>query len=245
MEDGKSYKGPFTIEASAKDALSGLDSLTAELDGEEIQLPYETSSAALSAGDHKLVLRAVDKAGNEEVRTVNFSTPEEQPAAPELINRKMGNVGKNPELEVKVTVAGDDMDVTFYQGHKYKVSQDSEIKAYKNAVDYEPPSDYAPEGEEEFSSEDIDKVADVDDKYLINDSETQFPYHRFEVPVSKDVDDKNVVEVNWSGNSLPGRKVSMYAWNHQEEDWQLIDYKVAGDEDFDLQGSVNVDEFFK
>ncbi|PAF37937.1 hypothetical protein CHH69_09440 [Terribacillus saccharophilus] len=248
MEDGKSYKGPFTIEASAEDALSGLDSLTAELDGEEIQLPYETSSAALSAGDHRLVLRAADKAGNEEVRTIKFSTPEEQPVAPELIKPEdeAGNVGKNPELEVKVTdPTGDDMDVTFYQGHKYKVSQDSEIKAYKNAADYEPPSDYAPEGEEAFSSEDIDKVADVDDKYLINDSETQFPYHRFEVPVSKDVDDKNVVEVNWSGNSLPGRKVSMYAWSHQEEDWQLIDYKVAGDEDFDLQGSVNVDEFVK
>ncbi|SDD64912.1 LPXTG-motif cell wall anchor domain-containing protein [Terribacillus halophilus] len=248
MEDGQSYKGPFTIEASAEDALSGLDSLTAELDGEEIQLPYETSSATLSAGDHKLVLRAVDKAGNEEVHTINFSTPDEHPVAPELIQPEdeAGNVGKNPELEVKVTdPTGDDMDVTFYQGHKYKVSQDSEIKAYKNAADYEPPSDYAPEGEEAFSSEDIDKVADVDDKYLINDSETQFPYHRFEVPVSKDVDDKNVVEVNWSGNSLPGRKVSMYAWNHQEEDWQLIDYKVAGDEDFDLQGSVNVDAFVK
>jgi len=248
MEDGKSYKGPFTIEASAGDALSGLDSLTAELDGEEIKLPYETSSAALSAGDHKLILRAADKAGNEEVRTINFSTPKEQPAAPELIKPEdeAGNVGKNPELEVKVTdPTGDDMDVTFYQGHKYKVSQDSEIKAYKNAADYEPPSDYAPEGEEAFSSEDIDKVADIDDKYLINDSETQFPYHRFEVPVSKDVDDKNVVEVNWSGNSLPGRKVSMYAWNHQEEDWQLIDYKVAGDEDFDLQGSVSVDAFVK
>lgn len=248
MEDGKSYKGSFTIEASAEDALSGLESLTTELDGEEIQLPYETSSAALSAGDHQLVLRAVDKAGNEEIRTINFSTPEEQPAAPELIKPEdeAGNVGKNPELEVKVTdPTGDDMDVTFYQGHKYKVSQDSEIKAYKNAADYEPPSDYAPEGEEAFSSEDIDKVADVDDKYLINDSETQFPYHRFEVPVSKDVDNKNVVEVNWSGNSLPGRKVSMYAWNHQEEDWQLIDYKVAGDEDFDLQGSVNVDDFVK
>ncbi|PAE15913.1 hypothetical protein CHH91_12005 [Virgibacillus sp. 7505] len=248
MEDGKSYKGPFTIDASAEDALSGLDSLTAELDGEEIQLPYETSSAALAAGDHQLLLRAVDKAGNEEVRTINFSTPEEQPVAPELIKPEdeAGNVGKNPELEVKVTdPTGDDMDVTFYQGHKYKVSQDSEIKAYKNAADYEPPSDYAPDGEEAFSSEDIDKVADVDDKYLINDSETQFPYHRFEVPVSKDVDEKNVVEVNWSGNSLPGRKVSMYAWNHQEEDWQLIDYKVAGDEDFDLQGSVNVDAFVK
>lgn len=37
----------------------------------------------------------------------------------------------------------------------------------------------------------------------------------------------------------------MYAWNHQEEDWQLIDYKVAGDEDFDLQGSVSVDAFVK
>jgi LPXTG-motif cell wall-anchored protein len=248
IEDWKSYKGAFTIDGNAEDAGSGLSGLSAELDGEKIDLPYETSSAALTAGDHQLVLRAVDKAGNEEVRTIKFVTPAEHPIAPQLIKPEdeAGDVGRNPELEVKVTDPTDDeMDVTFYQGHKYKVSQDSDIKAFKNAADYEPPSDYAPKGEQAFTDTDIDKVANVDDKYLINDSTEQFPYHRFEVPVSKDVDNKNVVEVNWSGNSLPGRKVSMYAWNHKVEDWQLVDYKVAGDEDFDLQGTVNVDNFVR
>ena len=102
-----------------------------------------------------------------------------------------------------------------------------------------------PAGETEFSAEDMSLVSKVDGNYLINNSDTQFPYHRFEVTVDDAVDENDLVELVWKGKSLEGRKVSMYAWNHQSNQWKLIDYKIAGTADFELKGNVEVADFVK
>ncbi|WP_284035553.1 lamin tail domain-containing protein [Neobacillus sp. 114] len=249
LEDGKDYKGKFTIEADAADAIAGVQTLQVMLDDQEITVPYETASSKLAPGEHKLTITAFDKVGNKAEKLIRFSVANENPNKPELISPTDGSatpVNGNPSLKVKVTdPTNDDLDVTFYKGFKYDVSQTDRVKAFKNAADTEPPKTMVPAGEQAFTADDISIVSRQDQQYLVTDSTTQFPYQRFEVEVDPSINETDLVELEWKGKSLPGRKVAMYAWNHKLGDWTTIQYKIAGDEDFELKGNVAVSDFVK
>ena len=77
----------------------------------------------------------------------------------------------------------------------------------------------APAGETALTNEELSKITEKDGQYLTTDSDTQFPYHRFDVTIDSSVDESDIVELAWDGNSLLGRKVSMYAWSHEKNDW--------------------------
>ncbi|WP_251548644.1 lamin tail domain-containing protein [Neobacillus muris] len=249
MIEGKEYKGKFTIEADVTDELAGAEAVKVLLDDQEIKAPYETSSSQLAPGTHKLLITANDKVGNIAEAAVHFSVVNENPNKPELVSPaddSTAPIDGDPELKVKVTdPTNDDLNVNFYQGFKYEASNTDEVKAYKNATDVEPPQSMTPPGEEGFSAEDISLVSEKDGSYLTMNSGTQFPYHRFDVTVDPSVDESDKVELVWNGKSLPGRKVSMYAWNHLQGKWSMIAFKVAGSEDFELKGNVAVNEYVK
>ena len=63
------------------------------------------------------------------------------------------------------------------------------MKVFKNAADTEPPKESIPAGETALVSEEIAKITTSDDEYLVTDSDTQFPYHRFDVTVDSTVDE--------------------------------------------------------
>ena len=81
---------PFTIEASATDALAGVETTEVKLDDEVISVPYETSSAKLAPGSHTLTISAVDKVGNKTELSVPFTVVDELPAKPELVSPAAG-----------------------------------------------------------------------------------------------------------------------------------------------------------
>jgi Calcineurin-like phosphoesterase/Lamin Tail Domain/LPXTG cell wall anchor motif len=249
IEEGKEYKGAFTIDVDMTDEIAGVDEKQVLLDDKEIDAPYETSSAQLAPGFHTLSITATDKVGNKAEVTINFSVVNENPNKPELVSptdASSTSVEGDPTLKVKVTdPTNDDVKVTFYQGYKYDASNTQNVKAFKNATDMEPPQTMVPEGEEAFSTEDVSLVSAVDKNYLTLNSGTQFPYHRFDVTVDPSVDENDSVELVWNGKSLEGRKVSMYVWNHQQSKWTLIDYEIAGTEDFELKANVAVNDYVK
>ncbi|MFS0865009.1 lamin tail domain-containing protein [Fredinandcohnia sp. 179-A 10B2 NHS] len=248
IKDGKEYKGSFSINADVKDKLSGVESFHVMLDGKEIEVPFETSSSELTAGKHELLITATDLAGNKQKKLVEFTVVDENPDSPEVVSPSNNEtVGGDPILQVMVTDPTEDkLDVTFYEGYKYDVSSNGNVSGFKNATDFEPPLEMIPAGEQAFSSEEISLVAEEDGNYLVSDSDTQFPYQRFDVTVDDSVDENDKVELFWKGNSLEGRKVSMYAWNYASAKWILIDYQVAnGTEDFELKGPVAVGEYVK
>src|SRR5690606_28549663 len=172
----------------------------------------------------------------------HFKVVDENPKKPERISPKT-KVNGNPLLQVKVKdPTKDKLDVTFYEAYKYDVN--SHVKGFKNAGDYEPPEAMIPKGEQVFTPKDVSLVSKVDGNYLVTDSDTKFPYHRFEVTVDE-VSESDRVELIWKGNSLEGRKVSMYAWNYSEEKWRLLDFKVAGSKDFTLTSDVQVRDYVR
>lgn len=248
MQDKTEYKGAFTITADATDAIAGVESIQLTLDDQVITTPYETSSSQLTAGEHILKITAVDTVGNTSEETLTFSVQNENPEKAELVSPAdylSTPVDGDPTLQVRVMdPTNDAVDVTFYQGFQYTTGMDS-VKAYKNATDTEPPQEMTPEGEEAFSVENNSLTSKLDGNYLTTDSDTQFPYHRFDVTLDSSVTAEDTVELVWNGNSLEGRKVSMYAWSYIENNWKLLTYKIAGTEDFELKADADVSEFAK
>ncbi|WP_165767947.1 FIMAH domain-containing protein [Virgibacillus indicus] len=252
IEEGKQYKGEFTIDVTTETEGTEVESLDVTLDGTPIEIPYETSSVDLAAGDHVLQVTAIDKAGNKSEKAITFTIMEEMPNKPEVNTPEDGAIGvtANPELSVNVTdPTNDELDVTFYQGRKYNVENKENVAAFRNAVGTEPPQDKVPEGETALNEEEYTKLMSSDDDYIITDSTEKFPYLRFEVEVGEDLDDKDIVELIWEGKSLEGRKVTMYAWNYneaEEGEWVAIDSSISEtEEDFVLTANVSVEDFVR
>lgn len=246
VESGREYRGGILIDAKVTDAIAGLAELTAKLDGESVTLPHQTASYELKSGEHRVEFTAVDRAGNKSQREVVFTVPDELPLAPERVAPDDRQTGLGSEAGLRVKVAdptGDALTTTFYRGFKADATRPETLGAYRGASDTEPPKSLVPGGESSFGAEDYKLIAAKDGQYLTDDSVEQFPYQRFEVKLDESVKDTDRVEISWSGASLEGRKVSLYAWSPAAQAWKPLDEIIAGTEDFELGASVTAGEY--
>ncbi|MFH5182380.1 S-layer homology domain-containing protein [Paenibacillus sp. TAB 01] len=244
IESGKMIRGEFTLDAQITDALAGVASVEASLDEQKIELPLATASSKLSAGAHTFVVKAADKVGNASEQTVTFEVPDENPAKPELMTPTHDQKGATPQLSVKVQdPTKDAMNVSFYKGFLFDALHRTGLAAFKNASEVEPPKQLKPEGEQALSEEEYSLIGTPDGKYLTNDSDDKFPYHRFEVKLDPTVKPTDKVEIDWQGKSLEGRQVSMYGWSPADGKWNKLDGTVAGNEDFSLAAEVPAGDY--
>lgn len=245
IDKNKSYKGEFMIDPVIIDAIAGVASFEVSIDGNKITTPYSTSSSQLTPGNHVLLIKAVDKAGNTKEMNVSFTVVDENPKIEES-EISTGNTNGTSTLQVTVTdPTNDDMEVSFYQAFQYKPTDTNHIISYYNTADIEPPPLPVLEGEQPLTEAELSLISTQDNKYFTTDSTDQFPYHRFDVTLDSAVNENDVVELVWNGKSLEGRKVTMYAWSHVEQKWNVVTNKIAGKNDFTLKGTVNVAEYMK
>ncbi|MDR9792603.1 lamin tail domain-containing protein [Aeribacillus pallidus] len=244
IEEGKKYKGSFVIDAEIQDKWSKIRSITAKLDDQYIDLPFAASSAQLQSGKHQLVITAIDEAGNEGKSEVTFYTVDEHPLFPDFFETDEDAL--SAKLSVRVAdPTMDDLDVSFFQAFQYKASDEEHVDILQNASDTEPPAGFQVEGEKVLSKDERRKLENADGEALATTSTEQFPYHRFNVTVDQKVDENDEIELIWNGSSLPGRKVTMYAWNNIENKWKEVASQTAGEERFQLKGSVIAKDYVK
>ncbi|MCM3631522.1 S-layer homology domain-containing protein [Paenibacillus glycanilyticus] len=246
LEEGKEYRGAFTIDATVQDALSGVDNVQAWLDETPITLPYATASKDLTGGEHVFKTEATDKVGNKVQKEVKFTVPDENPLKPELVSPADSGTGVDRNATLAVTVkdpTSDKMDVSFYRGFKYDGANKEGLLGFRNAADVEPPKEIAPAGEQAMTAEDYGLIGKADGQYLTDDSTEKFPYQRFQVQLDPSVKGTDQVELSWKGKSLEGRKVSLYVWSPAEKKWISVDSTIAGAEDFELGAWVNVGDY--
>ncbi|MED4560490.1 metallophosphoesterase [Bacillus altitudinis] len=238
------YKGVFTLKAKVTDRWSDIAEMKAYLDGKPISLPYQTSSSELEPGEHTLKIKAKDAAGNKSTLKKVFKTVHEHPETPERVSdRTKKESSKQTVLTNDPT--NDQLDYSFYRAYQY-TSLHPSMKIYKYAAETEPPKHLNETGEMIFSDRERNRIAFADGKSVETKDLQHFPYHRFQIKVHHDVREKDVVEAVWKGSSLSGRKVTMYAWNHQQEKWDKITHHFAKDEkEFYLKGLLSVRQYMK
>lgn len=235
-------KGTFELNPVVSDAGSGVAKIEAYLDGAAVSLPCEITSGHMDAGTHTLTVTATDAMGNAATVSETFRIEDERPAnsAPGIADGAQLS-GVDASLSVGVSdPGGDDLRVTFYQGYRYGVTS-TQVEGYWNEWDVEPPETLVTEGETSFTDADYSAVAKVDGEYVSTYSE-QLPYHRFSISVP-DVPAGELVNIHWYGKSLSGRRVTLYAWNLGQGEWESLDSAVAGDADFELEQDVPVDKY--
>lgn len=228
IKEGIRYKGKITINAEVKDNYSGVNQVITTLDGKTITLPMNTSSAALSPGNHKLIITATDHAGNKSKKVINFAVVEEQPYVPKLVTpiNNAREVSLAPKIKVAVSdPTGDELNISFNRAYQYQANQVEHMKIFENSTDSEPPKAITSEGEKVIT--DVDKLTKVDNQYITTSGTEQYPYQRFEVTLDDKVDNDDEIEVNWEGKSVIGRRVSMYIWNFDKNKWEVQDWKIA------------------
>ncbi|MDM5299564.1 metallophosphoesterase [Bacillus pumilus] len=244
IQTNDQYKGVFTLKAKVTDRWSDIEDIHAYLNGEPISLPYRTSSSELTPGQHTFLIKAKDAAGNMTVMKKEFKTVHEHPETPERISDKTkGESSKQTVLTKDPT--NDKLDYSFYRAYQY-TSLHPSMDIFKYAAETEPPHQLRQKGEMIFSADEKNRIAFADGKTVETKDLRRFPYHRFQIKVNHHVREKDVVEAVWKGSSLQGRKVTMYAWNQQEEKWDKINHHFAKDrKEFYLKGLLSVRQYMK
>ncbi len=161
IEDGKEYKGKFTIAAEVMDD-STVSEVKVTLDGEAISLPYDTSSAKLKPGEHTLSIETTDIVGNTSIKTIVFSTTTEMPNAPEIVSPVEGSTLEDTDADLKVKVTdptADKMKVQLYEGFKY-LPKDDNITTYANTSLTEPPKQVISDNDQIITEE--EKISERD-----------------------------------------------------------------------------------
>ncbi|MGM0793254.1 MAG: S-layer homology domain-containing protein [Bacillota bacterium] len=226
LEKDAVLKGEFSLSLLAEDSGTGIASIEATLDGEKINMPFSSSSSAISAGSHILKITAFDGAGNststEQTLIINEEMPEE-PVDVKPADFSKG-VSHSPRLSAIVKDPSGDAikTVDFMEGTSHDFASQKGITGFKNIADREPPLTAVPEGETEISADEQQAIAYDDEKYLVTDSEQGFPYHRFEVKVGEELTAGSKVELLWKGKTLPNRMITLYAWDYQTGKWTSL-----------------------
>ncbi|MBD2867791.1 S-layer homology domain-containing protein [Paenibacillus arenilitoris] len=249
LTDGMKLKGTVRLEAEVSDNLTGIASVEASLDGQSIVLPYETSSVALAPGNHTLLVKAADGAGNVIESAYSFVVEDERPLEPTDVKPAdfASNVPLNAKLEATFAdPTGDKMKVDFFKGDKFDFARTGGMKGFVHVADREPPLAIAPAGENGMDAAESAKVKAPDGDYLVTDSQSGFPYHRFEIEVG-DIAGNTAAELYWKGRTLPGRIVTLYAWDYADSKWVALKRQtgVSENEDIVLAAEVQPDRYVR
>lgn len=241
IEEGQDYQGAFTIDASASDAGSGVDSISALLDGETIPLPYETSSLTLQAGSHDLAISGQDKVGNIAQKTIRFTTPVEQPSAEELSPADNTAVDGGPvTLSARVTdPSADHLDVCFREGYRLAPGTSS-VASYRGTTSTAAGLDRS--AKTLLDERELQKITGSDGVESEVSSSSEFPYQLFEVTVPPNAGTDYTARLEWTGSANPDAKVLMYVLNRTSGAWEEVDRHVttgaSGSSAFDLTAMV-------
>lgn len=203
IEDGKTYKGRFTISADITDAGSGIAASTVKLDGEAVELPMDINGVDMEAGEHKLQFNVTDKCSNTTDKTITFIIPEENPDISDGKPENGSETDADPVLSVKVDdPTGDDMNVVFKQGKLYSLG-DSNITV----------------------SEGISDTAGTSENVFEENTGNGFPYQQFEIALPNGIEADENIRISWSGETN-NNATYLYVYNTDTNSWDKTDAEL-------------------
>ena len=226
LEEGKEYRGSFTIDGAATDAGSGMDGLTAKLDGSTVTLPYATSSITLNSGKHTVQLQAKDALGNTSEITRAFTTPKEQPNT-ELVSPADRAIVDSTDVELVAKPADekkDALDVSFNTGFSLNPSSPA-VSSFSGVTG--DARDAARTERKLLTGAELTQMTGADGVSTTTASDTGLPYEMFDVTVPEGSGKDFTARLSWAGSANAEAKVLMYVFNQSTGSWEEVDRRVT------------------
>ena len=221
------YRGDFEIAATAKDAGSGLGSLTATLDGAPITLPLRTSSLAQKPGAHTVVFTATDAVGNSATREIAFRTADETPGivlnAPDADGTVTGGTARL--TATATSPERDALDVAFREGYSYTPT-DAEVTAAAGTTTVASSTDRS--AARALSADELTRLGGSDGIDVETTSDDAFPYQLFTVKVPAGAGADASARVSWQGRANADAKVRLYV-KTTAGSWEQVDQYLTTD----------------
>ncbi|QOR69306.1 lamin tail domain-containing protein [Ruania alkalisoli] len=237
VADGQTYQGEIVLDAEISDGSgSGVETVTATLDGSGIELPHTTSSIDLATGEHELVITAADSLGNTTESVTVFAVPDEFPGAA-ATGPTDGAEVQPGDVTLTASVSdptGDPLDVEFRQGYRYELG-DEEITTTQGTT-----QDAAALEREGSVLTAADLTTDAGLAPVTSGS--AFPFTQFEVQVPAEAGAGADVRLAWEGTADAEAQVILYALAADGGAWVEVDRHLttADGEQFSLGGTVAV-----
>ncbi len=175
------------------------------------------SSDDLTEGEHTFTVTVTDAAGNTASETVTFTSVPQTPDAPQLVSPEDGATGVPTDATLKVRASDPDDDrlqVTFLQANPVVGPP---LLATGGSTTGDAPPLTATGG----TSLDPQAAAESDDVYADAPPTTDFPYQRYDIPVSR-VRGAKQVDVSWEGRIAPDREVVLSVYDITAQRWTEI-----------------------
>ncbi|UKS28520.1 DUF2341 domain-containing protein [Paenibacillus sp. HWE-109] len=210
---------------------------------------FQSMLSQLKGGVHTLNVEAVSKAdaSAKASKTVTFTVDGRNlspAAAPQGANGTLIQPSGDVTLQVKAESAtGEPVQVNFYQkdmkfvkDYSAKVPTDA---AYERTDTMDPPSSATITSETALPASAYDQLKSSDGAYYNSKSLSNYPYQRFDLTISSDLNTVNQLDVTWEGHSK--ELVKLFAWNYSTSKWVQIASKLgnADNSDFKLTGTLD------
>ncbi|MDD9205748.1 hypothetical protein PU560_04605, partial [Georgenia sp. 10Sc9-8] len=244
LVDGEFYRGDITVDATATDAIAGLEELTATFDREPVTLPLTTSSLELEPGEHTVTFTARDTVGNAVTESLTFESADEAPSVDLQSPVDGAQVeGTSARLEASASSPEDDaLDLSFREGVALAPGDDGLTVSEGTTTDALAGASAAEREVTVLDGADLEALLGTDGVEVETTGETMLPYQLYTVDVPTDAGDDARVRVDWSGRANAEAKVVMYVLA-TDGTWERVDDHVttdSADTEFTLDATVPV-----
>ncbi len=132
--------------------------------------------------------------------------------------------------------------VDFMEGFTYDYASSNNINSFYGVSDTDPLT--TGPGGTAYSDSFKESAAFADEKYAVTDAQGTYPYHQFEVDVSRHLEAGNEIELNWQGTTLAQGSLILSAWDYIAGKWVILDEKTANPDGNVLFSTVLTDSKF-
>ncbi|RAZ80871.1 metallophosphoesterase [Planococcus halotolerans] len=137
------------------------------------------------------------------------------------------NVDRNAVLEavIKDPNGSSLKTVDFMEGFTYDYASSNNVNGFFGTSDSDPLT--SPLGGTAFTDSNKGEAAVADGNYAVTDAQGAYPYHRFEVDVSKHLEAGNEIELSWQGKTSAEGKLILSAWDYTAGKWVVLEDETA------------------
>jgi hypothetical protein len=200
---------------------------------------FDFTPAPRSPGEVPDDLRHPADLTDEELEPVDVE-PRPRPLPLALVGPEPGTDGVGSEVDLRVTAehtADEDMTVAFRGAERIRVHERA-TQVFTGVSDDAPLTGRRGDGEKRVPAGDVplDGITDP----LVVEAAEGFPYQRYQMLLDERVEGDEV-EIVWTGRSAGRNELQLYAWNHHDAAWELLDAGGGADgEQITLVGRADV-----